>query len=128
MAKEPSEREHSRERSDAPWSRILGHRLEIVPEVDPADGALGGAFRARVLFEGQPLAGALVQAFPGPLRAETDRDGRIRFDLPHGGAWLVSVVHMVPCASCGRSDWESAWASLTFFRTEIQSTSASRTR
>jgi len=40
----------------APFDRVLGHLLEIVPLSDPAAAKVGDTLRLRVLFTGQPLA------------------------------------------------------------------------
>jgi uncharacterized GH25 family protein len=115
-------------------ARACGLPLELVPLGDPA---AAGPITVRVLFHGRPLAGALVRAWNqplagsgrpaeaaerdsvGPARAiRTGRDGLARLDLAHGGEWLLSCVHMVPCADRSAADWESLWASLTFARAE----------
>jgi uncharacterized GH25 family protein len=73
----------------------------------------------RLLFEGKPLAGALVVAInrENPekrVSARSDASGRATFDLAPGGVWLVKAVHMVPAPPSSAADWESLWASLTF--------------
>ena len=110
----------------------LGLSLELVP--DDVPGASGG-LRLRVLHEGAPLAGALVKAWRRPLsgegtpvpvmqrdsvdvawQARSDAGGRVTLPTREAGEWLVSVVHMEPCAERSVADWESTWASLTFVR------------
>lgn len=92
------------------FAKPLGYRLEIVPEtLSP--------LRARLLYEGKPLADVLVTAIrrgnpESRFSARTDSAGRVVFPLPEG-VWLVKAVHLV--AQPG-SDWESLWASLTFER------------
>ncbi|HEX5761446.1 MAG TPA: DUF4198 domain-containing protein [Thermoanaerobaculia bacterium] len=104
--------------------RVLGLPLELVPEADPY--ALGGGpLPLRLLYQGKPLAGALVEA-RAPDRAEkvsgrTDTDGRVLLSLPGPGFWLVKAVHMVAAPAGGDADWESFWASLTFAISERQS-------
>jgi uncharacterized GH25 family protein len=106
---------------DAPapgFDRILGLTLEIVPEQDPyGSGGRGASFR--LLFEGQPLEGTLVMALNRdrprePLRARTDRRGRVTFEGLGPGVWLVKAVHMTAVPAGGDADWDSVWASLTF--------------
>jgi uncharacterized GH25 family protein len=106
----------------AGFDRVIGHTLEIVPETDPARASASGTMTLRVLFEGQPLEGALVGAAArgrhGPERTQrTDSAGRAGFTLPTGTAWLFTVVHMIevpPEERAARSaDWRSIWASLT---------------
>ena len=75
--------------------------------------------RLRLLFEGKPLAGALVTAIDREgirLTARSDAHGRVAIALPKPGVWLVKSVWMVPAPAGSDVDWESLWASLTFER------------
>ena len=72
----------------------------------------------RLLYEGQPLEGALVVAIPKDapmqkLTARSNKAGRVTFTMP-GGVWLLKAVHMVPAARETAAEWESLWASTTF--------------
>jgi uncharacterized GH25 family protein len=101
------------------WRRPVGLTLELVPETDPRPLAAGGRFVLRLLYRGQPLAGALVKAYPKDgnerrLSARTDAQGRVRFVLPEGGIWLISAVHMIDAPAASGARWESLWSSLTF--------------
>jgi uncharacterized GH25 family protein len=103
----------------AGYDRPLGLRLELLPEKSPMEAGGGRSLPVRLLYEGKPLAGALVVAInrgdPGKrLSARTDRAGRVAFDLAAAGVWLVKAVHMVPAPASSGADWESLWASLTF--------------
>jgi uncharacterized GH25 family protein len=93
----------------------LGFRLELQPVSDPfADAVL----RVRLLFEGRPLAGALVVAMEreGTARttARTDADGIASLDVGKG-IWLLKSTH-VRRVEAADHDWESLWASLTLQR------------
>jgi hypothetical protein len=99
--------------------RVLGQKLEIVPEFDPVEVARKRAsVRVQVLFEGKPLAGASVFAMPendpqsGLIEAITDAKGRTAFALDRPGTWMVKLVWVVP-GNQG-ADWESGWGSLVF--------------
>jgi uncharacterized GH25 family protein len=102
----------------AGWDRVLGQRLELVAEKNPYALAGGGELPVRLLYQGKPLASALVQALQrdraGAKTARTDRHGRARLALDRPGLWLVKAVHMVPAPREIAADWESFWASLTF--------------
>jgi uncharacterized GH25 family protein len=92
----------------------VGLRYEIVAEAQSAT-----AFRGRVLFEGKPLAGALVVAqskrnLAAPLSVRSDANGAFSFTLDQRGLWLIKSVHMVEAPAKSGADWESLWASLTF--------------
>jgi uncharacterized GH25 family protein len=105
----------------------FGWRYELIPESDPMTNA---PLKLRVLFEGKPLANALVVAMQRDdpsatkMKARTDRAGRLTFTLPKGGVWMLKSVKMVPAPAPGGAqsapgapvDWESLWASLTFER------------
>lgn len=78
----------------------VGHRLEIVPQTDPvALVRRGGELEVQVLFEHEPLAGAIVAALPrrapreGRRTAVTDEIGLARFVLDRAGTWMVRVAH-----------------------------------
>jgi uncharacterized GH25 family protein len=86
-------------------------RYEIIPEsVVP--------FRGRLLFDGKPLAGALVVATyrDDPrvrLLMRSNPQGRFAFTSPRRGVWLITSVHMIEAPALSKADWESVWASLT---------------
>lgn len=106
-----------------PPDRPLGLRLELVAETDPAQAAPGEPVRIRLLFEGEPLAGVLVEArhledTSRRLTARTDAHGRVRYDLDLQGPWLITAVHMIEAPPNGTADWQSIWAALTFQRAE----------
>jgi uncharacterized GH25 family protein len=95
----------------------LGLAYEIVPDDDPT--ARSAPFRGRVLYDGKPLAGALVVAMRHSdasvrLTARSDEQGAFTFVLPRAGVWLIKSVHMVRASFFSDADWESLWASLTF--------------
>lgn len=99
--------------------RAMGCTLELVAE---ADAATAANLPLRLIYNGKPLAGALVVAINRadpmhPHRQRTGRDGRVRFALPANGLWLIKAVHMVraqPGVGVDDVDWASYWASLTF--------------
>lgn len=97
----------------------VGLRLELVA----AQGLLNAPPREsrtfQLLYDGNPLAGALVVAFrlgtgDDELKVRTDADGRARFHLPSAGVWRIAAVHMIPATAGIAAEWESLWASLTF--------------
>jgi uncharacterized GH25 family protein len=104
--------------SGSGWDRVFGQRLELVAEKNPYALAAGGELPVRLLYEGKPLAGALVMALqrdrPEKVTARTDARGRVTLKLGRPGFWLVKAVHMIPAPPDAGADWESFWASLTF--------------
>jgi uncharacterized GH25 family protein len=102
----------------AAFDQVFGYRLELIPETNPMTAT---PLCVRILFEGKPLAGALVTAIPrdNPLlriSARSDRAGHVTLNLPGPGVWLVKSVQIVPAPAGANVDWESLWASLTFQR------------
>ncbi|PCC71798.1 Uncharacterized conserved protein, contains GH25 family domain [Nannocystis exedens] len=106
---------------DGVSTRVLGHRLELVPDRDLAAVRPGDRLGVQLQFLGEPLAGATVEAFArgrdGRVVAQaatTDADGRARFTVAASGPWLLRAVHMRRCAGCKDADWESFWSSYGF--------------
>jgi uncharacterized GH25 family protein len=103
----------------AGFDRILGLTLELVADSNPLKTRPGGKMPFRILYEGKPLAAALVKAIAledpdNTLSARSDTQGRVTFILARKGVWLVKAVHMAPAPPETGADWESLWASLTF--------------
>ena len=97
----------------------LGFTLELVPEQDPSAIRPERELPVRLLFNGAPLAGALVDATrmaaPGhAIARRTDASGRVSLPLAHAGVWMLAAVHMQRVTGPARATWESWWASLTF--------------
>ncbi len=107
------------------FDKPVGMELELIAEKNPFELPAAAELPVRLLYKGQPLAGALVIALPhskpeaGALKARTDTQGRVRFKLPAGPAggeiWLIKAVHMIEAPKDAKdADWESFWASLVF--------------
>lgn len=107
-------------------TRPVGLKAELVPRADPTTLKPGDRCRFRLLFDGKPVAGAMVGAIYAsakvgpdewPLRERTDAQGEVAFTLSAPGPWLVRTVHMVRRTGeqgAEAADWESYWASLSF--------------
>jgi len=99
-------------------TRPVGLPLEIVPLESPH--APGVRLPVRVLYEGRPLAGALVKLTDlahDTLTAEahrTDAAGEAGFARPAVGAWRLSVVWTKPLGPDEDADFETVFSSLTF--------------
>jgi uncharacterized GH25 family protein len=101
--------------------QTLGFTLELVAERNPYSLGPDEDLPVKLLYEGKPLAGALVVAMnrANPLKkvsARSDRNGRVRFHLPDRGMWLIKAVHMIEAPAGSGAEWASFWASLTFER------------
>ncbi len=106
--------------SDATSSIETGQRLEILPSGQLGRARTGDLMEWRLLYEGKPLAGALVKAWhlrgtqQLVIQTRTDAAGHFVFALPYSGSWMLSVVHMVPASDPAIDDWDSLWGNLTF--------------
>jgi len=104
------------------YACVAGHPLELVPDQDPYALKAGASLTVRVLADGLPLRGALVQVWqrgPGqptapPIKLHSNQNGRVLFRLSGASSYLVSAVRMVPAAAAKTADWQSTWATLTF--------------
>ena len=115
---------HSRSNAveDRTFAIRTGQRLEVIPLNNPLTMKVGSILGIQVLFEGEPLAGALVKAWHKQagqtllIRGTTSTTGMVSFNLPYRGAWMVSVVHMVPILGNPdpEVDWDSFWGNLSF--------------
>lgn len=101
-------------------TRRLGLSLEIVLARPPADPGDGNTLAAQVLFQGSPLARALVKLTDldhdaEPVAAQaTDADGIARFDRPPPGNWLLNVVWTTPLSGADGIDFDTIFSSLCF--------------
>ena len=102
--------------------QVLGFPLEFIAGANPYQQTAQTPLPIRLLFEGQPLEGALVEAkslngTETVLTARTNANGYVSFRFPSSGAWMLNAVHMVkakPKQDNPQADWESFWASLSF--------------
>jgi uncharacterized GH25 family protein len=101
-------------------TKRLGLPLEIVLARPPADAGDDNALAAQVLFEGRPLARALVKLTDldhdaEPVAAQaTDDDGIVRFPRPPQGNWLLNVVWTTPLSGADGIDFDTIFSSLCF--------------
>lgn len=108
------------DKPDDTFAVRTGQRLELAPLANPYSLAPGDDLGFQVLFDGKPLANALVKAWHRRgaqtviIRTVTDAQGRVAVTLPWAGSWMLSVVHMVPVTDSKEHDWDSFWGNLTF--------------
>ena len=100
--------------------RPFGLRLEIVPVSSPYATPRPAQFPVRVLYDGQPLPGALVKLMNLDRnltvadQQRTSAAGIATFAMPPGGSWLMSVVWTKPLTNASDADYETTFSSLTF--------------
>lgn len=101
-------------------TRPVGLPLEIIPEVNPYASPRPAALPVRVLYQGQPLSGALVKLTELEHDAEpfethrSDAGGRAIFTLPEQGTWLLNVIWTRPLPKTEETDFETLFSSLSF--------------
>lgn len=105
---------------DSVSTKVLGQRIELVPDRDLAQLRPGDRLGVVLYFEGRPLPGAQVEVFVRGTagargqKATSDAAGRVEFSVERAGTWLVRAVHMQRCVGCRDADWESFWAAYGF--------------
>lgn len=98
----------------------LGLPLEIVPEENPYSQPRSSTLPVRVLYQGQPLAGALIKLTElehdaAPFETHlTDSAGRAVFTMPVRGTWLLNVIWTRALPPTGETDFETVFSSLSF--------------
>lgn len=98
-------------------TKRLGLPLEIVLTTPPSDG---DTLTAQVIFQGRPLARALVKLTDldhdaQPVAAQvTDGEGIVRLPRPPPGHWLLNVVWTTPLDGDGGIDFDTIFSSLSF--------------
>ena len=98
----------------------LGLPLEIVPLADPYGADATASLPILVLYQGRPLAGALVKltdlahdAVPVEVH-RTDAAGRAMFQTSQRGDWLLNVIWTRPLPAADEVDFETTFSSLSF--------------
>ena len=100
-------------------TRRLKQQLEIVPAANPLMLKAGDQLQTTIWFAGRPQAGALVTlgSLDRPKDAlisfRSDAAGRVEFQMPANGRWMLNVVWSVPSRRAG-TDFETSFSSLTF--------------
>ena len=98
----------------------VGFVIEIIPEANPYLLKPGDSLPVQVLYQGQPVAGVLVDTgcyWQGKTTAKpagrTGADGRVLVPIASRGLWMLHAVLMERREET-TADWESYWSSLTF--------------
>lgn len=106
----------------------VGHKLEIVPLVNPLEWRVGDLVPVRVLLLGKPAEGLRVSTTREGLpahtyvqNATTDSEGVVQLRLPRPGHWMIRTHAIRPTpgvifedvTKSAAVDWESYFASIT---------------
>ncbi len=107
-------------KTNAAITRPVGFTLEIVPAISPYALKPGQLLPVQILFQGRPLAGALVKLTNlefdvRPVSTHlTDAAGRAQFEIPRTGDWLLNVIWTQPIKGNPNADFKTTFSSLTF--------------
>lgn len=102
------------------FAKPAGLSLELVPEANPYSKPRHDRLPLLVIYEGEPLAGALVKLIDLRRnltvadRFRSDADGRGSFAMPSDGAWIVSVTWTKVLADAEDVDFETVFSTLSF--------------
>lgn len=103
--------------------KLLGHKLEIVPQSDPSLAEEGKPFKVRVIYDGKPFSKAEINAFPAGMTkdnssygfsARTDDEGMVDIIPLKAGVWLAKVIKSDDHADPAVCDKVQYYSSLTF--------------
>ncbi len=101
------------------FNKVLGYTLELTPQSDPYQAAIGDAIEFELKFRDQPAEGLLVQAFtkeqPEDIqKVRTDAQGRATITVKSEGTWIIKAVNIQRIIGDPRALWQSWWASYLF--------------
>lgn len=118
------------QRGPRAFARSVGHPLEFVPLNDPSVLKMPDTLHARLLYRGQPLAGATAHAGrarssiaatssaasspEADLTLTADANGVLHVPLAQGGLWNVRTIHVVQSEPNSGANWDTHWATLVF--------------
>jgi uncharacterized GH25 family protein len=109
--------------ADSFVTKPVGHKLEIVPQVNPDKIKAGDKFPVIVLFDGKPFAGASVGAFFAGFTEHNDalafsatskKDGLVEIIPLKSGSWLAKATYTNPYSDEKACDREVYNATLAF--------------
>lgn len=103
-----------------------GLSLEITPQRHPLHIEAGDTLPVQILYDGEPLSGALVKLTDldadseRTARMRTDEAGMARFTIPHAGQWQMNVVWARRLPEDTRAEFDTVFSSLTFATAEAR--------
>ncbi len=99
----------------------VGHPLEIVPMVNPAELKVGDYLHVQLLLHGKPYKGKIFATYMGfstekdvfAYTSKTDRQGKGKIRILQSGIWLIKAEYQQPYPDQDICDVESFIATLT---------------
>jgi hypothetical protein len=104
---------------DDTYKQVCNLPIEIIPDQNPAGLKKGDPIKFKILYQGKPLFGAKVKVWNRYNHRTTvqniysQQDGMIETHVSNPGAWMISVVNMVPSKD-PKAQYRSFWGSLVF--------------
>ncbi len=101
------------------FSQSLGLKIEIIPLSEPSTAHV---LPIELRFNGRPLPGAQLEIATTDghkVAGRTNAKGRLEIPLTRSGPTRLHAVHLL-AVQAPSHDWESYWASFTFFATAGQ--------
>lgn len=104
------------------YDRVVGHKLELIPQRDPLQMKVGGELPVVVRFDGKPLRGVGVEIGDGVtpiketaiIRYKTNASGTANVPIQRSGLQLIAVDHNVPSVSPMLATEDAYTATLVF--------------
>ncbi len=100
---------------------IVGQKLEIVLQSNPAQLERGEKLKIKVLLSGEPIENLRVSVGAENLNggkyfahSRTNENGLAELEISGGGLWFARTHFIRPYFDAAEFDWESFWASVTF--------------
>lgn len=105
---------------DSNYKKATELPVDIIPLSHPYLIKKKQHFRAKVLFEGKPLAEQMVKLWhrsKGVTEKQdlrTNSEGIIEMEIHPKGQWMLSTVKMVRLQDDSTANWQSYWGSFTW--------------
>lgn len=104
------------------FQEIAGHKLEIVLQNNPSEIETGEKLKLKVIFDGEPVENLRVSSGAENIgggkylaHARTDKNGFAEIEIAKNHLCFIRT-HLIRQHQDSESfDWESFWASLTFY-------------
>ncbi len=106
------------------YNKIMGYKIEIVPQENPTTLRPGQALPILVLYNGKPVEGAnIFGIFEGysskeknsfPIETKTDKDGLARITMNRPGNWLIGAKYQFNTHGDKDADYENYRAYIMF--------------
>ncbi len=106
------------------YDKIMGYKIEIVPQKNPTTLRPGQALPILVLYDGKPLEGAnIFGIFEGysstekdsfPIETKTDKNGLASISMNRPGHWLIGAKYQFNTNKDNDADYENYRAYIMF--------------